>query len=139
MVLVLRHYYMCSIVCKSAIQIFNTRLYSIRSWYRLWRSASIDLWCRRQSRYSINGMDRDCRSRICIILANASYAFSVYFDHWCIHKMKVSEKLGKISATVLTSLLGTTAIAALIGIGSTMLFGLQGAKFTRSCRNSTNL
>ena len=28
-------------------------------------------------------------------------------------KMKVSEKLGKISATVLTSLLGTTAIAAL--------------------------
>lgn len=39
-----------------------------------------------KSRYSINGMDRDCRSRICIILANASYAFSVYFDHWCIHK-----------------------------------------------------
>ena len=61
-VLVLRHYYMCSIVCKAPYKIFNTRLYSIRSWYRLWRSASIDLWCRRQSRYSINGMDRDCRS-----------------------------------------------------------------------------
>lgn len=45
-------------------------------------------------------------------------------------KMKVSEKLGKISATVLTSLLATTAISALIGIGTTMLFGLQGAKFT---------
>lgn len=46
-------------------------------------------------------------------------------------KMKVSEKLGKISTIVLTSLLTTTAIAALIGIGTTMLFGLAGAKFTK--------
>lgn len=45
-------------------------------------------------------------------------------------KMKVSEKLGKISASVLATLLGTTAVAALIGIGTTLLFGLQGAKFT---------
>ena len=54
-------------------------------------------------------------------------------------KMKVSEKLGKISATVLTSLLGTTAIAALIGIGSTMLFGLQGAKFTQGAAETARI
>lgn len=54
-------------------------------------------------------------------------------------KMKVSEKLGKISATVLASLLGTTAIAALIGIGSTMLFGLQGAKFTQGAAETASI
>ena len=47
--------------------------------------------------------------------------------------------LGKISATVLTSLLGTTAIAALIGIGSTMLFGLQGAKFTQGAAETARI
>ncbi|MGM0157431.1 sodium/dicarboxylate symporter family protein [Enterococcus sp. AZ191] len=54
-------------------------------------------------------------------------------------KMKVSEKLGKISATVLTSLLATTAIAALIGIGTTMLFGLQGAKFTEGTAETARI
>ena len=54
-------------------------------------------------------------------------------------KMKVSEKLGKISATVLTSLLATTAIAALIGIGTTMLFGLQGAKFTEGAAETARI
>jgi L-cystine uptake protein TcyP (sodium:dicarboxylate symporter family) len=54
-------------------------------------------------------------------------------------KMKVSEKLGKISSTVLASLLGTTAIAALIGIGSTMLFGLQGAKFAEGAAETARI
>lgn len=45
-------------------------------------------------------------------------------------KMKESKQVGKISFTVLATLLGTTAIAALVGIGTTLLFGLQGAKFT---------
>ena len=54
-------------------------------------------------------------------------------------KMKVSEKLGKISATVLTLLLATTAIAALIGIGTTMLFGLQGAKFTEGAAETARI
>lgn len=54
-------------------------------------------------------------------------------------KMKVSEKLGKISATVLTSLLATTAIAALIGIGTTILFGLQGAKFTEGAAETARI
>ncbi|MFV0559414.1 MAG: L-cystine transporter [Enterococcus sp.] len=54
-------------------------------------------------------------------------------------KMKVSEKLGKISATVLATLLGTTAIAALIGIGTTMLFGLQGAKFTEGAAETARI
>ncbi|MGO3733175.1 MAG: L-cystine transporter [Vagococcus sp.] len=44
-------------------------------------------------------------------------------------KMKASKKLGKISASVLTVLLGTTALSALVGIGTTMLFGLQGSTF----------
>lgn len=54
-------------------------------------------------------------------------------------KMKVSEKLGKISATVLTSLLATTAISALIGIGTTILFGLQGAKFTEGAAETARI
>lgn len=45
-------------------------------------------------------------------------------------KLKVSNKLGKISFTVIATLLGTTAISALVGIGSVLLFGLQGASFT---------
>lgn len=45
-------------------------------------------------------------------------------------KMQVSKKLGKISFTVIATLLGTTAIAAFIGYGSTILFGLDGATFT---------
>lgn len=44
-------------------------------------------------------------------------------------KMKETKQLGKISFTVLATLLGTTAISALIGIGSTLVFNLQGAKF----------
>lgn len=44
-------------------------------------------------------------------------------------KMKETKQLGKISFTVLATLLGTTAISALIGIGSVLLFNLQGAKF----------
>ncbi|WP_270660310.1 L-cystine transporter [Enterococcus thailandicus] len=54
-------------------------------------------------------------------------------------KMKVSEKLGKISATVLTTLLATTAISALIGIGTTMLFNLQGAKFTEGAAETARI
>ena len=46
-------------------------------------------------------------------------------------KMKESNKLGKISFNVLATLLGTTAVAALVGIGTTLAFGLQGAKFTK--------
>ena len=41
-------------------------------------------------------------------------------------KMKESNKLGKISFNVLATLLGTTAVAALVGIGTTLAFGLQG-------------
>ena len=40
--------------------------------------------------------------------------------------MKESNKLGKISFNVLATLLGTTAVAALVGIGTTLAFGLQG-------------
>lgn len=54
-------------------------------------------------------------------------------------KMKVSEKLGKISASVLATLLGTTAVAALIGIGTTLLFGLQGAKFTEGSAETARI
>ncbi|MGM9902441.1 sodium/dicarboxylate symporter family protein [Enterococcus sp. 10A9_DIV0425] len=54
-------------------------------------------------------------------------------------KMKVSEKLGKISATVLTTLLATTAISALIGIGMTMLFNLQGAEFTQGAAETARI
>ncbi|MFL2105697.1 L-cystine transporter [Desemzia sp. FAM 23991] len=46
-------------------------------------------------------------------------------------KIENSKNLGKISTSVLTTLLATTAIAALIGIGSVLLFNLDGAEFTQ--------
>ncbi|MBP2097468.1 L-cystine transporter [Enterococcus rivorum] len=54
-------------------------------------------------------------------------------------KMTASKKIGKISFTVLATLLGTTAIAALIGIGTTLLFGLQGAKFTEGTAETARI
>ena len=52
-------------------------------------------------------------------------------------KMKESNKLGKISFNVLATLLGTTAVAALVGIGTTLAFGLQGAKFTQGAAETS--
>lgn len=54
-------------------------------------------------------------------------------------KMQASKKIGKISFTVLATLLGTTAIAALIGYGSTILFGLNGATFTEGAAESARI
>ncbi|MGC6769236.1 L-cystine transporter [Enterococcus sp. LJL128] len=54
-------------------------------------------------------------------------------------KMKESNKLGKISFNVLATLLGTTAAAALIGYGSTVLFGLQGAQFTQGTAETARI
>lgn len=46
-------------------------------------------------------------------------------------KIEGTKDLGKISITVLTTLLATTAIAALVGISSVMLFNLDGAEFVQ--------
>ncbi|MCD5030011.1 L-cystine transporter [Enterococcus asini] len=54
-------------------------------------------------------------------------------------RMKESSKLGKISFSVLAILLSTTAVAALIGIGSTMLFGLDGASFTEGAAETARI
>lgn len=54
-------------------------------------------------------------------------------------RMKETNKLGKISFTVLAVLLSTTAIAALIGIGSTLLFGLDGASFTQGAAETARI
>ena len=54
-------------------------------------------------------------------------------------KLKESNKLGKISFNVLATLLGTTAAAALIGYGSTVLFGLQGAQFTEGTAETARI
>lgn len=54
-------------------------------------------------------------------------------------RLKVTEKLGKISSTVLASLLGTTAVAALIGYGTVLLFGLNGAKFAQGAAETTRI
>ncbi|MDT2756260.1 L-cystine transporter [Enterococcus asini] len=54
-------------------------------------------------------------------------------------RMKESNKLGKISFSVLGILLSTTAVAALIGIGSTMLFGLDGASFTEGSAETARI
>lgn len=54
-------------------------------------------------------------------------------------KMKESNKLGKISFNVLATLLGTTAVAALVGIGTTLAFGLQGVKFTQGAAETSRI
>ena len=54
-------------------------------------------------------------------------------------KMKSSKKLGKISANVLVTLLATTAIAALIGIVAVMVFGLDGATFTKVAAETSRI
>lgn len=54
-------------------------------------------------------------------------------------KMKESNKLGKISFNVLATLLGTTAVAALVGIGTTLAFGLQGAKLTQGAAETSRI
>lgn len=54
-------------------------------------------------------------------------------------KMKESEKIKKISFTVLATLLGTTAIAALIGIVMVMVFGLDGASFTEGATETARI
>ena len=48
-------------------------------------------------------------------------------------------KLGKISFNVLATLLGTTAVAALVGIGTTLAFGIQGAKFTQGAAETSRI
>lgn len=46
-------------------------------------------------------------------------------------KIETNKNLGKISTSVLTTLLATTAVSALIGMGSVMLFNLDGAEFVQ--------
>lgn len=54
-------------------------------------------------------------------------------------KIQETKNLGKISTSVLTTLLGTTAIAALIGWGFTLLFGLDGAPFTQGAAETARI
>lgn len=54
-------------------------------------------------------------------------------------KMKESEKIKKISFTVLATLLATTAIAALIGILMVMVFNLDGASFTKGAAETARI
>ena len=54
-------------------------------------------------------------------------------------KIEGSKDLGKISFTVLATLLGTTAIAALIGILSVMVFNLDGAEFVQGTAETARI
>ncbi|MCF6515244.1 cation:dicarboxylase symporter family transporter [Lactobacillus sp. S2-2] len=54
-------------------------------------------------------------------------------------KLESTKNFGKITRNVLTVLLSTTAVAALIGIGSVILFKLQGASFAHSTASSDTL
>jgi Predicted Na+/dicarboxylate symporter len=54
-------------------------------------------------------------------------------------RMKESGKIGKISFTVLFTLLVTTAIAALIGIVSVIIFNLDGASFTEGAAETARI
>ncbi|MGY3778522.1 L-cystine transporter [Isobaculum melis] len=54
-------------------------------------------------------------------------------------KLKISEKLGKISLNVLVTLLATTAIAAFIGILMVWVFNLDGASFTEGAKETARI
>ncbi|GBD69362.1 L-cystine transporter [Tetragenococcus halophilus] len=54
-------------------------------------------------------------------------------------RMKESSKIGKISFSVLATLLGTVAVAALIGISMVMLFNLDGAQFTQGSEETSRI
>jgi hypothetical protein len=54
-------------------------------------------------------------------------------------RMKESVKIGKISFTVIATLLVTTAISALVGIGMVMLFNLDGATFTEGAAETARI
>lgn len=54
-------------------------------------------------------------------------------------KIEGSKDLGKISFTVLATLLATTAIAALIGIASVMVFNLDGAEFAQGAAETARI
>lgn len=54
-------------------------------------------------------------------------------------KIEGTTNLGKISSTVLTTLLGTTAIAALVGIVSVMVFNLDGAQFVQGAAETARI
>lgn len=54
-------------------------------------------------------------------------------------KIEGTTNLGKISTTVLTTLLGTTAIAALVGIASVMIFNLDGAQFVQGAAETARI
>lgn len=53
--------------------------------------------------------------------------------------LKANKQLGKISVSVLVTLLATTAISALIGIFSVFAFGLQGAEFTKGAAEAARI
>lgn len=54
-------------------------------------------------------------------------------------KIEGTTNLSKISTTVLTTLLGTTAIAALVGIASVMIFNLDGAQFVQGAAETARI
>lgn len=54
-------------------------------------------------------------------------------------KLDTSKNLGKISFNVLFVLIGTTAIAALIGIASVFIFKLDGATFTKGAQETARI
>ena len=54
-------------------------------------------------------------------------------------KIEETKNLGKISGSVLGTLLGTTAIAAFIGWGSVILFNLDGAQFTQGAAETARI
>lgn len=54
-------------------------------------------------------------------------------------KLKDNGKLGKISFHVLAVLLSTTALAAVIGYGTVILFGLDGASFTQGAAETARI
>lgn len=54
-------------------------------------------------------------------------------------KMKLSNNIGKISSLIIGLLVGTTAIAAAIGIASTFAFNLDGAQFQQGDAESARI
>ena len=84
-------------------------------------------------------MDHNGGERLCSTAANVDHAVGFVSDRRGIYQDERKAKNQKISFTVLATLLGTTAIAALIGIVMVMLFGLDGASFTEGAAETARI
>ena len=94
-----------------------------------WWYLTGDLWNWLGSDHPITRVDHNGGERLCSTAANVDHAIGFCFDRRGIYQDERKRKNQKISFTVLATLLGTTAIAALIGIVMVMVVWFRRCEF----------